>query len=1044
MSVLVRAVGGASANFGLFGIRTPRRAIFKLDGGDNLIVVGDSNNAGAASGYGDHTGVGKIYVYTGQGAVEAGDWTLQKTITPSSGTFDNTLKYQYCCELMPNGKLAIAYIVNIDGAVRYRSLDTITWALSAEETVVATSANYTVAGIDVTCSENSVPVVATEVFYTAGVRNRVKYHVRRTSDNAWTQIVEANVTTSTTMITSKNYDVSCVCVKGGTASDRYLGFGMVQMTQAADSGVQIGFLRYNETTGAQVAAPVALRSSIGAGDIPIPSSGTAYGQRTPPRYVSLFSTGVGELTYGIISITSNAPMMMGRFTRNSGTGFNEPINPQRRLSGFDQVAFENGAAINYSGGRMNFIFSAYTKYGLNNGWNAINYSAFPQVQDDGTYVVAFTGYYAWDIFGWPDPRGFSGGSGIRVVDADSRGGIGFYRPLNTGYLKWQFRYSKIETPLHPNQTNPTQDTTAISSTPPIAMDADLDVPYPQYAVKGEWQFATDAGFTTSLRDYRQPDSKYVLVLGTDVPGVETAITDMLPPEQALFQGPWYVQSRLLSSLGGTSPWTAVKSFFVAHPPAATDLEPINGRVVSWGSAGKVYFTWTFSDSSETDYQTAFQIIAVRERDGAVIFDTGKTTAATGLYVGTIGAGYKNVNLLWSIRLWDRDNVAGKYSNQAQFVVADAPVVTITTPADGAVITTGAPSITSVITTETFAELKDVRFIFRKGSIVVYSSDWYNVYDPNHVSPYTVIHKPKAAFLKNHNYYTIEVDARDTLGLEGTKIETISTDWVPPASPVGLTLDGSLYSVEDFGGYVSVNWLDTGRDPDFSSWRIYRKDELLDSGGGSSSFVVQGDNLPGSLITDPLVDGAPGFQPIANVYTVSATYTYRDFLAPSGYRSTYKVTQVVNRFNDEVESENDATLALNLASDSYWLINPDDVDPSASIIRLNFVTADQYDEEYEEEEYLVIGRGRHVDRGSRIGIKGSLTLQFRDSVRGRSARVKKQQLVNLKKENHHLWLRTPFGDSYWTYIGNLGVTRVAGVGASHEACDVTLPYSEVYD
>jgi hypothetical protein len=253
----------------------------------------------------------------------------------------------------------------------------------------------------------------------------------------------------------------------------------------------------------------------------------------------------------------------------------------------------------------------------------------------------------------------------------------------------------------------------------------------------------------------------------------------------------------------------------------------------------------------------------------------------------------------------------------------------------------------------------------------------------------------------------------------SNVISVSTDWVPPAAPDDVAVDTIPYNTEN-QGYVAITWGDVTRDPDFQYWIVSRKDDLIDQLG----VVVE--------------EGS--WEEVGRIYVSSDVYQYNDYYAPSGYLTTYKVSQVVNRFNDVVPSEDDVEIAAYPQSDGYWLIEPETVDADASAFKLSIVNSDEFTDEYDEEEYNLIGRGRHVDRGDHLGVKGSLGVQIRDSASA-TARQKKLRLDQIKAENRSLFLRNPFGDIFSVYVSSLGISRVAGVGTS-EFVDVTIPYSEL--
>jgi hypothetical protein len=108
--------------------------------------------------------------------------------------------------------------------------------------------------------------------------------------------------------------------------------------------------------------------------------------------------------------------------------------------------------------------------------------------------------------------------------------------------------------------------------------------------------------------------------------------------------------------------------------------------------------------------------------------------------------------------------------------------------------------------------------------------------------------------------------------------------------------------------------------------------------------------------------------------------------------------------------------------------------------LSNISDDSYTEEYETASYHVIGRGNHVDQGDRLGFNGTLTAKLRTS-EGVTARQKKQVLEEIRALRRPLSLRTPFGDVFMVSVGDMQVSRIAGVGAE-EFCDVSIPYLEV--
>lgn len=119
-----------------------------------------------------------------------------------------------------------------------------------------------------------------------------------------------------------------------------------------------------------------------------------------------------------------------------------------------------------------------------------------------------------------------------------------------------------------------------------------------------------------------------------------------------------------------------------------------------------------------------------------------------------------------------------------------------------------------------------------------------------------------------------------------------------------------------------------------------------------------------------------------------------------------------------------------------------VDPitTANNLTLNHATGDSFSEEYEAGVMVVIGGGRHVDIGTRIGMKGSLALNFHDVGGGDSARTQRRAIESIRTNRNAVWLRSPFGEAIKVVITGFSFTRTAGVGVNSYGIG-TLSYSE---
>jgi hypothetical protein len=163
----------------------------------------------------------------------------------------------------------------------------------------------------------------------------------------------------------------------------------------------------------------------------------------------------------------------------------------------------------------------------------------------------------------------------------------------------------------------------------------------------------------------------------------------------------------------------------------------------------------------------------------------------------------------------------------------------------------------------------------------------------------------------------------------------------------------------------------------------------------------------------------------------------DYLFIPGETYEYAVVQAAIRyFGDVVESIFESHIIV-AESERYWLIATDE--PVLTMLLPN-VTSDSYTEEYEMLETNVIGRGRRLEYGTRFGFTGTLNAQLR-GMNGVSAKIERTALEAIKYNRRAAYLRVPCGQLWRVALGDVQVSRLAGVGMQ-EYVDVTIPYSEV--
>lgn len=539
----------------------------------------------------------------------------------------------------------------------------------------------------------------------------------------------------------------------------------------------------------------------------------------------------------------------------------------------------------------------------------------------------------------------------------------------------------LPNPPTPTAVTPADGATVTSNTPTLG--ATLGAASESRKSKAEWQFSTNTAFTANVRTVTE---------GSGDLRTSGATTEVIPAASKLFQGTWYMRARAVDEYGQYGSYSATQTLIVAHQPTASPTYPISDQTKLWATQT---FTWNFSDPAAGDTQTAYQIIIERNDTGAVLFDTGKIASTTQSRSQTTAGLLKDVKLRWKIRVWDTDDVAGNYSPYQLFTLSDVPAVTVSSPTPGQQVTTGQPTISW--TTDANTTQQQRRIVFKQGATTIFDSGTQTSAAESYTPPNTI--------LVNAQSYTVTVTITDTVGMAGSTTVAFTTAYSAP-DPVAYTADASGYETN---GYINVDWSTQQPDGFFIDWRVYRRL------AGTTTW---------SLLTV-----------IANPSITS----YHDWSATTGDSWEYAVSQTGGRSGAILESPLTGSPTTLLADGThYWLINPYD---ETDNIRLSNVVGDGYSDDYEEAELIIIGRGRKMNVGTRLGYDGSLKAQLRDDLMS-TARAKRIKLQLIKEARTTYLLRNPFGDLVQVSMGSLQVERIAGVGTS-EFCDVTIPYKEVF-
>jgi len=526
-----------------------------------------------------------------------------------------------------------------------------------------------------------------------------------------------------------------------------------------------------------------------------------------------------------------------------------------------------------------------------------------------------------------------------------------------------------------------------------------------------YELATDASFTQNVISEtinfvskgfynQQAGESYTWPTGTNS-------TTMGIYETLLKQGTWYLRVRAAgSSSMPNSSYAATKTFTVSHAPAVTVVSPSSGQFAVLTSV--INFRFNATDAWSADTVSAYQILVENNSTGANIIDTGKVAQALPLGSSTIAlavsAAYLDVTLRWRVRVWDSTDTASTYSSYGIFTPVLAPAVTITSPLDSETIATGRPKFDWTVglslgrtVSKSLLTVRDIDL----GEIV-----WQREYGAGVLTA-----TPSQPILVNGLIYSVTLDVTDSKNITGTATNTFSTSFVSP--------DPIAYNVrqEDLNdlGYVQVEWVEAVLDEGLIAWHVYRKEMPT----GEWELIQQ--------ITD------------------LGARSYNDYLVESGKSYMYSVTQLADRFGDVLESPVGTTVTggnpeaegrvVDATVQMYWLI---------CLARPELTTAlpGVIDEpstlEYESESYTLIGRGRHVDYGDRLGYSGSLTIQVRQPEVTSSLR---KRVEELREAQETYYLRTPFGKLFPVALGNPEWTPRRGTGLM-EMGDLSLPYEEV--
>lgn len=889
-----------------------------LNDGTRVACVLDMNQTGVTGDGGDGTGVPKAYFYTSSNGVT---WTLRATITISVPT---TLSTRILASMSIGANNNIHFVYrNSAHTLIYQLL---TWsagpayAVGAAETLTgsapAAGEFYPRVDIDVAGTGNNAIVAAhlSRTVTTKSLNLRVWY---RNNTPAWSSF------TQVAMISNDYHfnqtDEISISANQDANDGSNINTAAIALVKKSAGGIDYGdeiFLvkaTMTATTGPTVVSGVKnFNVNIGGGI------------RKPKLHWVATDTWILCEALNVLPYR----VMVGKFSMN------------RTTNGYTQQVAWTNTYPGFNADRTVETFHWHDSAYVGNS-KVVFVRRAPSYRDVSVATLNTNGSVTWSNSGFQEEKYLPTGSvpaAAMWIGTPRNIGLSLMPQMTAFYTNGSFNAYRMEwkekdNPVAGTVLAPTSGSTIVSNKPTLRGTHKWAINNPPYRTKLQFQVATDSGFSTNLRTITEPDSDLISAYNT-LTSTTVKSDEAISSLNQLFTANWFLRVRALDETGFAGPWSSSISFTVSHPPVGANLFPTGNRVFVYG-AGAVTFTWDFTDPAPGDYQTAYQVIISDAASGAILVDTGKVSSANKTTSPLIPVASKDLQLQWTLQLWDSDNAPGPLSTPQLFTVTDSPIPVIVTPSAGQVLTAANPTISWTTGIATTKVQTQYRVYVSSGGLIIYDSGLVNSSNTSHQIP--------TGYLSNNGAYTVSVYVKDSYNLTATATQLFTTSWTPPTSRSLSSIYLAYYSKF---GYVHIVLDPTGFDPDFFAWNIYRRKY------GDTAWTL-----------------------IGSLAKTSDLVTFRDYSAASGVKYQYAMTQMADRFGDYVESNiaSSAIFTVQPQAESYWMI--DDVTPSNSF-PLFQVSADTFDEEYEEATYNVIGRGRHYDYGDRLGYSGSLTCQLR--------------------------------------------------------------------
>jgi hypothetical protein len=960
MGTLLRSVG---TELNLVSVTKRSNAV--LSDGSVVTMVQDHNQTGVTGDGGDGTGVAKLYIM--HCPVGSSVWTLKATINGIAAGITWRGTASICVDASDN--LHVAWRDCSNANVYYTKLTYSagpTWSVGSNTLIRTHVTSNAIVDLDIDCiGTGDNPVIVGVSIKTDATQNYTLWAWVKNNSGTW-------ISQGTTTLINGAYtyyacdDVTVAAATEAVGGDNIGNFA-VAIARKGSNGTDYGDLLYmfkvNISTGTN-SLRKGILGSFGGDGYTGGNTGFNMGIGGGYRYYWLFYVGSNQWILAGQINTDPWTASIYAFSWNPTTNVATAIIPLTSSQNLGTVYRKSSvvwAAISYSKSTNTLEFMAQSNY----------YSyGFVAAVDLTAKIVRFApsrageNYYRYS--GVNPSVSYSGAQSRNTTPSTSWFQFYYYKTSTANAYRNEIYKQPV--PLAPG-ISPSDGSTMVTDRPTLSATHKESIAWPMRRVKAKWQIASDSGFSSNLRYIDDADTDFVIAENTNSPtNAVVTTTEAVPPVSELFQGTWYLRGLTIDEFGVVSPWSVTNDFTVTHKPVPSNLYPTKNAVFTYGASGQITFSWKFTDPSPSDYQTAYQIIVEDNDTGTQYLDSGKNLTANQQATLTMPVGAKDKNLRWKLRLWDSDDVAGDYSAYQLFYVTDSPAVTITAPTSGATVTTGIPTVSWTTNIGGIKYQKSYKVTVTVGSQTIYDSGWVNSQNLSHSIP--------VGYLTNSTQYTLTVSVIDSFNLQGSAALNFSTAWTPPASVGPL----STY-ISQFGdmGFVYVVADPTGIDTDVITFNLKRRKY-----------------------------GETNWETLYTWYDFSHRMGYRDYLVGSGQTYEYTVTQTVDRFTDLLESTVTRIHTVTPQAERYWLIDP--LNAEESSIPLFNVVDDPFTEEYESETYSVIGRGRHVDFGDRLGYIGTLSLQLRPH--GISGIPSTNYVLNPNIHVHNLVTPTP---NLWTLV-----------------------------